>query len=60
MKIFFNIFFEIYYVMDNRWTVLLLLNRQIKWNETRMLNDVKQWTIIIALLLLLKQHFASE
>lgn len=41
MKIFFNIFFEIYYVMDNRWTVLLLLNRQIKWNETRMLNDVK-------------------
>lgn len=60
MKIFFNIFFEIYYVMDNRWTVLLLLNRQIKWNETRMLNDVKQWTIIIALLLLLKQHFVSE
>lgn len=60
MKIFFNIFFEIYYVMDNRWTVLLLLNRQIKWNETRMLNDVKQWTIIIALLLLLKQHFAFE
>lgn len=44
--------------MDNRWTVLLLLNRQIKWNETRMLNDVKQWTIIIALLL--KQHFVFE
>lgn len=58
MKIFFNIFFEIYYVMDNRWTVILLLNRQIKWNETRMLNDVKQWTIIIALLL--KQHFVFE
>lgn len=58
MKIFFNIFFEIYYVMDNRWTVLLLLNRQIEWNETRMLNDVKQWTIIIALLL--KQHFVFE